>query len=1343
MFKSTKQKRWTAWLLTLFMTFSVMSQGLTQTALAATGDKVFDLVEITDFHGTLLDTYNNQVGAVLADRIQKVQASNPNTIVVGGGDLYQGSAVSNILHGVPVQQVLSKIGMEVTALGNHEFDWGLDTITNETMKDANYSIVCANVYDKATGKRKFDPYKVITKDGVRIAFIGALTEEAPSIILPAYISNYDVKPVAAEVNQVAKEIKDGNKADVIIAVIHEGNDGDNKTTGKIVDIANALNKDNISAVFGGHSHTELHFNATNGLPVYIAKSNGKGYIDAKMTVSADMKVSFPTASAADYKALDNTDGYKATNPVVNAEVKKMIDDAVAKVAPITDVVIGKNSNAELTKSQVKTGNGTGTYGESYLGNWVTDVIRNKVGADVGVSNNGGLRIDIPVGNITVGTMWQFMPFDNTICKVPVTKAQLRVILNQAVQDGGKGIQVSGIKFYYDATAPSGDRVYNITREDGTPILENETLIVAVPDFVATGGDGFTGFIAAGGKNPAYDTHIVIRDTLIENIKNNKDKDPSIITKMDGRIVTDSTPSEVNLQVLATSDTHGRFAPYDYAINTADTSGSLAQIATAVKELRKANPNTILLDTGDTIQDNSADLFLKDPIHPMIYAMNEIGYDTWTTGNHEYNYGVPTLEKIIAQSKATVLAGNVYRPDGSRLGAPYKIMNVNGVKVAVIGMVTPNITKWDSENLKGYTVTDPVEETKKVIAELKGKVDVMIASEHMSENNEYDVKDSGAIDLANACPELTVIVAAHEHKAVAGAKYNNVLLVENKSGASTLAQVNIKLAKNADGKYEVKETTSALKNMTSKDAAGKTVVNYQPDADLMAKLAPFDQKAKDDANIVIGKLEGGDLVHADEVKGIPTSQIEETAMINLINKVQMYYTGAEVSAAAAFDTRANMKVGDIKKADTSLIYKYANTLYKLQMTGTQLKKFMEWSANYYNTYKPGDLTVSFNEKIRGYNYDMFTGVKYDVDISKEPGNRIVNLTRMNGTPIKDTDTLVVAVNNYRASSQLLSYGEIFKQGEALPVLLEKDVRGDIGGVRELIRDYIVNVKGGVIKPELDNNWKIIGNNWDPAMRAKAVELLNAGTIKVPVSADGRTPNVKSVTIEDIKPYLVADNNTTVTVSNDTTKVVDAIKNAPEKANIVVDVTSNTTVSKDVFTAIKGKDVNVTFQKDGITWTFNGKDIDPTLIKDIDLSLKTVSADLKAKEAAKVKAIVGKDVAIVPFSFTYDGKLPGKATVKVFIGKDWANTTVYVNRYYADKNTYEIVAEATVDADGYMTFTTDHCSDYFVMAKSAAPNLPKTGSPIDMNVVVGMGSLVALLGAALFISGRRREDNDIAA
>lgn len=580
-------------------------------------------------------------------------------------------------------------------------------------------------------------------------------------------------------------------------------------------------------------------------------------------------------------------------------------------------------------------------------------------------------------------------------------------------------------------------------------------------------------------------------------------------------------SIVNLQILATSDLHGRFMPWDYATDSANTSGSLAQIASLVKEMKVKNPNTIIVDNGDTIQDNSSQIFLNDEIHPMILAMNEIGYDTFTLGNHEFNYGVPILERVISKFNGKVLGGNVYKPDGSKLAESYTIVEKGGVKVGIIGMTNPNITKWDAANLQGYKTTSPIEETKKAIEELRDKADVLIGVMHLGPTQEYG-NDDGADVIAAACPELAAIVAGHAHLKVPENRVNGVLITEPNRYGDNVSKIDIKLTRNQDGKYVVADRTSDLK------ASLIGVKEYKADEDLSLKLKAYDERAKEDARTVIGKLVGGDLVPADEVRGIPTSQIQDTPMIDLINEVQMYYSEAEVAAAAAFSISANIKEGSITKAGVSQIYKYDNTLYKLEVTGKQLKKYMEWSASYYNTYHDGDLTLSFNENIRGYNYDMFSGVKYQVDVSKEPGSRIVNLTRMNGTPIGDGEKLILAVNNYRANSQLLNPGTIYEAND-MPKLLEKDIRGDVGGVRELIAKYIQEVKGGSITPDLDNNWRVVGDDWSPKQRLTAVRMINEGKINVPSSVDGRTPNVRSITWEDI--LKTADKSIDVLSFND--------------------------------------------------------------------------------------------------------------------------------------------------------------------------------------------------------------------
>ena len=511
---------------------------------------------------------------------------------------------------------------------------------------------------------------------------------------------------------------------------------------------------------------------------------------------------------------------------------------------------------------------------------------------------------------------------------------------------------------------------------------------------------------------------------------------------------------MDLQILATSDTHGKFDPWDYAANKADASGSVAQQATAIKQCRTRN--TLVVDAGDTIQANSAELFLKDDLHPMVAAMNAIGYDIWTTGNHEYNYGMDVLKKVMGQQKAKVLTGNVYAPDGTPLADGYTIIKKGTVKIGVIGMVTPNIIRWD---------------------------------------------------LANACPEFDVIVGGHGHRSIPNMMINNVLVVENKNAGATLSEIHVYLERQLDGKWKVVNRTS--ENLQIKE--------YEPDPELTALLAPYDTRAKEDAVTPIGELKGGDLAPENEIDCLPQAMVQDTALLDFINEVQMYYTGAQVSATALTSMTSQMRAGTIRKCDMASIYTYQNTLYKLQMTGEQLRRFMEWSAAFFKTWKPDEVTIAFDPSVRYYLYDAFEGVNYELDVSKEPGHRIKNLKWPNGKAVKDTDTFVVAVNNYRATTQLLTAADIFLPGEDLPKLLEIDVRGDVGGIRELLGEYIRTVKGGTIEPHVNNNWKIVGNNWKAADHQKAVQLLREGKLALNENADARTLPGKAITTAEIAKF----------------------------------------------------------------------------------------------------------------------------------------------------------------------------------------------------------------------------------
>jgi hypothetical protein len=267
-------------------------------------------------------------------------------------------------------------------------------------------------------------------------------------------------------------------------------------------------------------------------------------------------------------------------------------------------------------------------------------------------------------------------------------------------------------------------------------------------------------------------------------------------------------------------------------------------------------------------------------------------------------------------------------------------------------------------------------------------------------------------------------------------------------------------------------------------------------------------------------------------------------------------------------------------------------------------------------------------------------------------------------------------------------------------------------------------------------KAINNNTSAtaAQVSKAIEDLNTAVIIFDAAKIVQTVEDKTEVNTEIIPVTTSklDNTDKAAVIS---AINDAIKNS--KDVLVVDITKSPVVSRDILNAMKGQDKTVTFEGNNISWTFNGKGIANAVTTDMDLSLKTVSDSLKSKETAKMKAVTGKDVAIVPFSFSYDGELPTIATVKVFVSKDLANKTVDIFRYYSDNNTYETIQRGLiVDGDGYVTFTIDHCSDYFVVDAATVDKLPQTGAFMDTKMLVCIGGMLSMLGAAMFVVGRRK-------
>ena len=568
---------------------------------------------------------------------------------------------------------------------------------------------------------------------------------------------------------------------------------------------------------------------------------------------------------------------------------------------------------------------------------------------------------------------------------------------------------------------------------------------------------------------------------------------------------------VTVTILGTSDVHGRFVPWDYATDTEDRSGSLAQLSTAIRAIRAENPHTILVDAGDAIQDNSVEQFNTSPQQPMVIAMNQMGYDVWTMGNHEFNFGLDVLQHVVKQFKGHALCGNVYWDNGRRFLPAYTIVRTGGIRIGLIGMDTPMIQEFekDSDHLKGVQVKDPVPETQKAIAALAGKTDALIGIMHMGVDNENDHPDTGVTDIAKACPQLTAIVAGHMHRNVSSTTKNDVLISEPYKYGRALTRIDLTFKKQ-NGKWQ----------LTDKKAQTLPMGKVAPDPALEKTLQPFHEKARAAANEVIGQVTGMNMVPADSLPGVSEVQLRDTPLTHFFNEVQLHYSGADVVSVIISRDNARLDVGPIRKKDIAYNYQYTGgetTVY--EVTGRDLRKYMEWSAAYFNQLHPGDITPSYNPTRRASKYstnDIFGGVTYEIDLTQPVGQRIQNLRlKKTGKAIADTDKIKLGMNAYRMQ-QLTAKDGIFA-GQTFPQLWTslKAYGEDAGTIRNMSIRYIREVKKGQLDIKPVNDWQTTGYDRTSAPYKAAAQALKAGQLHLHNSTDGKYTNIASITTAELK------------------------------------------------------------------------------------------------------------------------------------------------------------------------------------------------------------------------------------
>lgn len=516
----------------------------------------------------------------------------------------------------------------------------------------------------------------------------------------------------------------------------------------------------------------------------------------------------------------------------------------------------------------------------------------------------------------------------------------------------------------------------------------------------------------------------------------------------------------HIVILGTTDMHGRIFPIDYYTNKYDNVG-IAKVATLIKEARKNDPDLLLVDSGDTIQGTPLEYIHNrrnnTPPDPMMLAMSALRYDSMTVGNHEYNFGLKVVEKARSEAKFPWLSANTYKKAGDgNYHTPYVVKEVQGVRVGILGLTTPGIPNWENPpNYEGLEFRETVSEAKKWVPILrdKEKADVVVIAMHMGieedlrtgQPNPSNVpNENAAIAIARQVPGVDIVLMGHTHRPVNDLFINGVLLTQANRWASHVARVDLYLDKDSNGRWRVAGKSAQIIPVTEKT---------EIDPEIARLGEPYDKETQAWLGRAIGES-AEELTSSD-------CRFHDSAIIDLIQRVQLEAGNADVSMAACFNERARIPKGAVTVRDIAGLYEYENTLVTLELTGQQLKDALEQSARYFKEYQPGkSLNDLVDSRIPGFNFDVAQGVNYDIDLTKPFGQRIQNLT-FKGNPLSPTQKLRVVTNNYRVNG-----GGGFTMYKNAPVVYKSSAE-----VRELIIDWVE--KNKTIPVQTDNNWRIVG------------------------------------------------------------------------------------------------------------------------------------------------------------------------------------------------------------------------------------------------------------------------------
>ena len=454
------------------------------------------ILATNDFHGALEPRRDSRGvlrggAATLAAEIARARAEchAPGCVAVllDGGDEFQGTPASNLGYGRPVVTVFNRLGRTAAALGNHEFDWGQDTL-RARMREARYPILGANVTDAAGKDVAWIPDDtIVTAGSLRVGIVGVATVYTPTTTKPSNVADLRFVDPIPIVNRSAKALR-ARGAQVVVVVAHAGAFCDAEPPacrGEIVDLARGLTE-RVDAIVSGHTHSPVT-TVVNGVPIVQARSHGSalGVLDVSLSGAA------PVVALRDVLP-DRI----APDPAIDSLVR-------AVVTPLQAIV-----NRPLATVAEPMSDGI-------LGNFMADAYRTAGGGDVSVMNRGGVRAPLDSGTVTYGELFEVAPFGNMLVRLTITGAGLRAWLEKAVGQPQLRARLSGIVVTYDSTRAPGSRIVSVAMSDGRPLVDTESYRFVYSDFLHANGDGLQ---ATEGVQRVEELGIVDIDALTEYVR---------------------------------------------------------------------------------------------------------------------------------------------------------------------------------------------------------------------------------------------------------------------------------------------------------------------------------------------------------------------------------------------------------------------------------------------------------------------------------------------------------------------------------------------------------------------------------------------------------------------------------------------------------------------------------------------------------------------------------------------------------------------------------------------------------------------------------------------------------